>query len=88
MENSDSSRTGHYMTRVEAHLATLTHNNARYDFISREIDKWEERYGRFIATAGASLRRGDDATQPTAFDFTETIAALGSMQARYARNAA
>ncbi len=72
-------RTARYMRRVEAHLPALRDDYARRDFISREMDKWEERYARFIATEGDAHRRGDDADQPSAFDFTETIAALGAV---------
>jgi hypothetical protein len=76
-------RTSRYMRRVEAHLPVLHDDSARRDFISREMDKWEERYARFVATEGDSHRSGDDSDQPSAFDFTETIAALGTVQARY-----
>ena len=81
-EDSQPSRTTRYMARVRAHLPALGSDGARRDFISREIDKWEERYARFIATEGDvhPLNGHDD--QPSAFDFTETIAALGAVQAR------
>jgi hypothetical protein len=80
---SRPTRTARYMARVEAHLPALCDDYARRDFISREMDKWEERYARFIATEGESHRHRDDADQPSAFDFTETIAALGAAQARF-----
>jgi hypothetical protein len=60
--------------------ATTLHGS---DFISREIDKWEEHYARFKQTEGESHRCGDGPGQPTAFDFVETIAALAALQARY-----
>jgi hypothetical protein len=65
-------------------LPALKNDAARRDFISREIDKWEERYVRFIETGGESHRRGDGPGQPTAFDFVETLAALGATRSRYA----
>jgi hypothetical protein len=79
------SRTDRYLTRVETHLPALKTDAARHDFIAREIDKWEERYARFIETEGESHRRGDGSGQPTAFDFVETLTALGAMQSRYAK---
>jgi hypothetical protein len=88
MESQLPSRTARYMARVQTHLPALASDAARHDFIAREIGKWEERYTRFIATEGESHRSGDDAGQPTAFDFVETITALGALQARYARKAA
>jgi hypothetical protein len=78
-----SCRTARYMARVTAHLPLLPDDTARHDFISREIDKWEERYARFMQAEGESLRRGDGPSQPTAFDFVETIAALSAVQSRY-----
>jgi uncharacterized protein YceH (UPF0502 family) len=83
-----ASPTARYMARVEAHLRTLRDDRARRDFISRETGKWEERYARFIATDGCSHRRADDAAQPSAFDFVETLAALGAVQVRLERKAA
>jgi hypothetical protein len=77
------SRTGRYMARVVAHLTALRDDTARRDFISREIEKWEERYTRFMQTEGESHRRGDSPGQPAAFDFVETIAALTAVHARY-----
>jgi hypothetical protein len=72
-----------YMCRIVGHLPKLRDNAARRDFISSEIEKWEERYARFMLTEGESHRRGDGPGQPTAFDFVETIAALGAVQSRY-----
>jgi hypothetical protein len=80
-----NSRTERYMERVKAHLPALANDAARCSFISCEIEKWEERYTRFIATEGDSHRFGDTSSRPTAFDFIETLAALGAMQVRLAR---
>ena len=80
-----ATRTARYMARVAAHLPALPDDDARREFISAEIHKWEERYLRFSATEGDSHRCGDGADQPSAFDFTETITALGAIQARYER---
>lgn len=83
MGSNSPSRTDRYMRRVAAHLPALANDAARTAFVSREIDRWEERYARFIATEGCSHRMGDGPDQPSAFDFTETIAALGAVQARF-----
>ena len=77
-----NSRTGRYIARVKAHLPGLMSDAARRRFICGEIDKWEERYTRFVATEGESHRFSDASDQPTAFDFVETLTALGVMQAR------
>jgi hypothetical protein len=74
-----TSRTDHYMARVAAHLPSLPNNAARAAFIEAELAKWEERYAAFIRT----VDRGIDPGPATAFDFTETIAALGAEQAKY-----
>ena len=82
-------RTDRYMCRVAAHLPSLRDDAARREFVSREIDKWEQRYACFMLTEGDSHRCGDAPGQPTAFDFIETIAALGAVKSRYTgRNAA
>jgi hypothetical protein len=75
------SRTDRYIARIQTHLPGLKNDAARRDFISDD-DKWEERYARFIETEGESHRRGDGPGQPTAFDFVETLAALGATQSR------
>ena len=80
------SRTARYRTRVEAQLLFLRDDAERREFISREIDKWEERYARFIQTEGDSHRRGDAPDQPTAFDFVEPITMLGAVETRYAES--
>ena len=82
------SRTSRYMRRVEAHLPAMANDAARRAFISRELDKWEERYARFMETEGDSHRSGDGSDQPSAFDFVETITALGAVQSRLNQRAA
>lgn len=70
------SRTERYLARVTAHLPTIPDVPLRQQFISQEIEKWEQRYARFIETQGLSHRRSDATTEPCAFDFVETLAAL------------
>jgi hypothetical protein len=80
---ASASRTGRYMARVVAHLTALRDDTARREFISREIEKWEQRYARFMQTEGESHRCGDRPGQPAAFDFVETIVALTAVHSRY-----
>jgi hypothetical protein len=84
----NSSRAGRYLTRVLAHVRTLSDDAGRRVFLSREMTKWEERYARFIETGGLSHRLGDSPGEPTAFDFVETIAGLETIYAGYAEGAA
>lgn len=79
--NDFSSRTERYLARVAAHLPTLDGVPRRREFISQEMEKWEQRYTRFMETRGISHRRGDSRNQPSAFDFVETLAALEIMLA-------
>lgn len=80
-------RTERYMRRVRQHLPRLDDDAGRA-FLKAELEKWETRYARFIETSGESERRGDGAEQPTAFDFTETIAALQIAMAPFERELA
>jgi hypothetical protein len=82
------SRTDRYMARVVAQLSAMPDHTERRYFICGELEKWEERYARFIQSEGESHRRGDTSGQPTAFDFVETIAALDAMQAVYTESEA
>jgi hypothetical protein len=82
LTSTTESRTERYIARVKAHLPALATEAARRDFVSREIDKWEERFARFAATEGRSHRFGNASDQPTACDFAETLSALSAMQAR------
>lgn len=82
MTEAAPSRTAHYLQRLEAKLATLSSNAARAAFVAEERAKWDERFRRFEATAGEAFPGAN------AFDFAETIAALGTVAARYERAAA
>jgi hypothetical protein len=85
---SGPSRTERYLHRLELHLAALADNAARRAILATESDKWEERYARFIASEGDSIRSGAGADQPSAFDFVDTIAALDALRVRYAEGTA
>jgi hypothetical protein len=72
------SRTDRYLARVDAHLPTLADDAQRRRFLRREIANWENRYGEFQATEGASAPGADAA------DFLLTI--LGLVARRDALN--
>jgi hypothetical protein len=77
-ESSD--RTARYLARVDAHLPTLADPGARRAFIDRQIEAWERRYARFVATEGGSQPAGGH-DPPQAGDFVMTIAALAARRA-------
>jgi hypothetical protein len=83
MGEKSTARTARYLARVEARLSVLANDAARRQFLAGEIEKWEERYARFIATEGESHRRNDGPDQPSAFDFVETLMILCAAQARF-----
>ncbi len=67
-----------FLARLDMHLATLANNAARAAFIERQLEAWQRRYARFIATQGASEPITDAADPPQAADFLLTIAALAA----------
>ena len=75
-----SDRTARYLARVDAYLPTLADTDARRAFIDRQIEAWERRYARFIATEGGSPS-ADGPDPPQAADFLMTITALAARRA-------
>ena len=73
-------RTARYLARVDAHLPTLADPGVRRAFIDRQIEAWERRYARFVATEGGSLPAGG-CDPPQAADFLMTITALAARRA-------
>jgi hypothetical protein len=71
-------RAKRFIARVDAHLPTLCDDAARRAFLDRQLEGWEHRYARFLATEGASEPRGDRADPPQAADFLLTITALAA----------
>ena len=71
-------RTRRFIARVDAHLPRLADDRARRAFLARQLEGWESRYARFIATQGASASTRDP---PHAADFLLTIAALAARAA-------
>ena len=72
-ESSD--RTARYLARVDAYLPTLADAGTRRTFIDRQIEAWERRYARFVATEGGA-QPADGRDPPQAADFLMTITAL------------
>jgi hypothetical protein len=71
-------RTKRFLTRVDVHLPSLADSAARRAFLDRQIDGWEHRYARFIATDGASEPVADPLDPPQAADFLLTIMGLAT----------
>src|SRR5437868_13660067 len=69
-------RTRRFIARVDAHLPRLADDRARRAFLARQLEGWESRYARFIATQGASEFSASTRNPPHAADFLLTITAL------------
>ena len=71
-------RASRFIARVDAHLPTLCDDAARRAFLDRQLEGWEQRYARFLATEGASEPAADPADPPQAADFLLAITALAA----------
>jgi hypothetical protein len=71
-------RCARFLARLDPHLAGLASDGARRSFIERQLEAWQRRYGRFVATQGACEGAVDTADPPQAADFLLTIAALAA----------
>ncbi len=70
-------RTARYLARVDEHLPVLADAAARRAFIDGQIERWERRYARFVASEGGGEPAGDrDPAQ--AADFLMTITGLAA----------
>lgn len=72
------SRTERYVVRVQGYLTALPDDAARFEFLTGEMAKWEERRDAFIRKIDA----GGDGGDVTIFDYQETISALEIEQAK------
>ena len=63
---------------MDDHLPTLADDAARRAFLDRQLEGWEHRYARFLATEGASEFATDPADPPHAAEFLLTITALAA----------
>lgn len=71
-------RATRFIARVDAHLPTLADDAARRAFLDRQLDGWERRYARFMATEGESEPASVAADPPQAADFLLTITGLAA----------
>jgi hypothetical protein len=73
-----SDRATRFVARLDGHLRTLADDASRRAFLDRQLEGWEHRYARFIATEGDSEPVTDPANPPQAADFLLTITALAA----------
>jgi hypothetical protein len=73
-----SDRAARFIARLDGHLRTLADDLARRAFLESQVEGWEYRYARFIATEGASEPVANPADPPQAADFLLTITALAA----------
>jgi hypothetical protein len=71
-------RVTRFIARMDAHLPTLPDDAARRIFLDRQLDGWERRYARFVATEGGSEPAAVAADPPQAADFLLTIIGLAA----------
>jgi hypothetical protein len=76
-------RTSRFMARIDAHLPRLADDRERRAFLARQLEGWECRYARFIATQGASEFAASTRDPPHAADFLLTITALAARAAAF-----
>jgi hypothetical protein len=71
-------RVTRFIARVDAHLPTLADDAARRAFLDLQLEGWERRYARFVASDGDSEPMIDAADPPQAADFLLTITGLAA----------
>jgi hypothetical protein len=78
-------RAARFLARLDRHLAVLADEPARCGFLERQLEGWEHRYARFVASEGASEPIGNPADPPQASDFLLTITGLAARRSALAR---
>lgn len=73
-----SDRASRFLSRLDTQLPIISDQLARRAFLDRQIEGWERRYARFIATDGASEPVANPADPPQAADFLLTITGLAA----------
>jgi hypothetical protein len=71
-------RATRFIARIDAHLPTLKDDAARRDFLDQQLDGWERRYARFLATEGECEPVTATNDPPQAADFLLTITGLAA----------
>ena len=74
-------RSARFLARVDDYVPRLTGAAARRAFLQRQIEAWEARYTRFIASEGRSEVVVAAADPPDATDFVLTISGLAARRA-------
>ncbi len=77
-------RATRFLRRVDVYLPSLRNAKARLTFLDRQIEGWEHRYARFLATEGETEPAVDPADPPQAADFLLTIQGLASRRSAVA----
>jgi hypothetical protein len=78
-------RAARLLKRVDMLLATLPNDEARRTFLDRQVEAWEGRYSRFLATEGISDVIVDANDPPQAADFLLTIAGLARRRSAFTK---
>jgi hypothetical protein len=78
-------RAARLLDRVDAVLATFPTSKARRRFLDQQVEAWERRYSRFLASEGASEIVRHPADPPQAADFLLTIAGLARRRSAFTR---
>src|SRR5262245_61518992 len=81
-----SERASRFLARLDSHLPIIPDRAARHAFLARQLEGWEHRYARFIATEGASEHVIDPADPPQAADFLLTIVGLAARRSALAQD--
>jgi hypothetical protein len=71
-------RVTRFIARVDAHLPTLADDAARRALLDLQLEGWERRYARFVASDGDSEPMIDAADPPQAADFLLTLTGLAA----------
>ena len=76
LQVANNDRAMRFLARLDRHLPTLADQAARRAFLDRQLEGWQQRYARFIATDGESEPVIIPADPPQAADFLLTITGL------------
>src|SRR5712671_210979 len=82
-----SSRASRFLARLDIHLSTISDQRTRRAFLDSQLEGWERRYARFIATDGASEPVADPTDPPQAADFLLTITGLAARRSALGNDA-
>jgi hypothetical protein len=78
-----SGRAERFLARLDSHLPFIADRLARRVFLDRQLEGWERRFARFIATDGASEPVTNPADPPQAADFLLTITGIAARRSAF-----